>query len=121
MSGSSVIVAILLGGVDRCRRFGVLESSGRSWWALRSRGFFVLLIRRFRHLFLLLFSFVSFGRDYATSAPAPIHVWFGWLLCIQSGGKPFFDKVDVTRCIACRCVFLFPFMSDVEETSSVER
>ena len=51
-----------------------------------------LLIRRCRHLFLLLFSVVSFGRDCAASAPAPIHVWLGCLLCIQSGGKPFFGK-----------------------------
>ena len=43
LGSSVVIVAILLGGVDRCRRFGVLESSGRSRWALRSRGFFVFV------------------------------------------------------------------------------
>ena len=43
LGSSVVIVAILLGGVDRCRRFGVLESSGRSRWAQRSRGFFVFV------------------------------------------------------------------------------
>ena len=43
LGSSVVIVAILLGGVDRCRRFGVLEPSGRSRWAQRSRGFFVFV------------------------------------------------------------------------------
>ena len=43
LGSSVVIVAILLGGVDWCRRFGVLEPCGRSWWAQRSRGFFVFV------------------------------------------------------------------------------
>ena len=43
LGNSVVIVAILLGGVDRCRRFGVLEPRGRFRWAQRSRGFFIFI------------------------------------------------------------------------------
>ena len=65
-------------------------------WVQRPRGFFVLSICRCWHLFLLYFLFFSFGRDCAASSPSPIHVWFGWLLCIQSGGNPF----SANRCWA---------------------
>ena len=51
-----------------------------------------LLIRRCRHLFLCSFSVFSFGRDCAASAPASIPVWFGWLLCIQSGRGTLFRQ-----------------------------
>ena len=73
LGSSVVIVAILLGGVDRCRRFGFLEPSGRSRRVQRSRGFFVFVdppLSAF--VFFCSFSIVFFGRDYAASAPAPI-------------------------------------------------
>ena len=54
-----------------------------------------LLIRRCRHLFLLLFLCRFFWRDYAASAPGPISVWFGWLLLYTKRGTLFRQKDGV--------------------------
>ena len=65
LGSSVVIVAILLGGVDRCRRFGVLEPSGRSRWAQRSRGFFIFVDP-------LLSAFVSFALSLSFLLNVPV-------------------------------------------------
>ena len=59
-------------------------------WVQRPRGFFFFVDAVVGISFSCIFSFFSFGRDCAASAPAPIVGCIGWLLCIQSGGKLFF-------------------------------
>ena len=95
LGSSVVIVAILLGGVDRCRRFGVLEPSGRSRWAQRSRGFFVFVDPP-------LSAFVSFALSLSfllgvTVLLPPQHLsLYGSVGCFvyKAGGNPFSVKIQ---------------------------
>ena len=69
---------------------------GDLWWVQWPRGFVVSLsIRRCRHLFLLYFLFLFFGRDYAASPQhLSLDVSFGCFVC-------FVYKVEIGRA-SCR-------------------
>ena len=80
--------------------FGTGASESRSLvgdlrWVQRPRGFLFLCRSAVVGVcFSCIFSFISFRRGCAAFTPAPIIGCLGWLLCIQSGGKPFFGNMD---------------------------